>query len=91
MARLLSNKILLQAGHPILIITRESKEEYIRALKLFHNDSAEYLVAFFYQCAIRRMQKEIEEKKAEYHQGHDLPSVINSIQTLPLSQWGFYL
>ena len=63
MARLLSNKILLQAGHPILIITRESKEEYIRALKLFHNDSAEYLVAFFYQCAIRRMQKEIEEKR----------------------------
>ena len=63
MARLLSNKILLQAGHPILIITRESKEEYIRALKLFHNDSAEYLVAFFYQCAIKRMKKEIEEKK----------------------------
>lgn len=62
MARLLSNKILLQAGHPILIITRESKEEYIRALKLFHNDSAEYLVAFFYQCAIKRMEKEIEEK-----------------------------
>lgn len=63
MARLLSNKILLQAGHPILIITRESKEEYVRALKLFHKDSAEYLVAFFYESAIKRMREEMEEKK----------------------------
>lgn len=63
MARLLSNKILLQAGHPILIITRESKEEYVRALKLFHKDSAEYLVAFFYESAIKRMRGEMEEKK----------------------------
>ena len=72
MVRLLSNKILLQAGHPILIITRESKEEYIRALKIFHNDSAEYLVAFFYQYAIKRMKKEIEEKKQNTIKGHDI-------------------
>ena len=63
MARLLSNKILLQAGHPVLIITRESKEEYIRALKLFHRDSAEFLVSFFYQSAMRRMENEIKGKE----------------------------
>lgn len=62
MGRLLSNKILLQGGHPIVIIPREAKDKYIRALKLFHSDSIEYLVAFFYQTAIRRMQSELRQK-----------------------------
>ena len=64
MGRLISNKILLQSGHPIVIIPREEKEEYIRALKLFHKDSIEYLVTFFYKTAIRRMQGELKQKKA---------------------------
>ena len=63
MGRLLSNKILLAAGHPLLIVRQEDKEEYIRALKMFHKDSAEYLVAFFYRTAIRRMKGEMEEKQ----------------------------
>lgn len=64
MGRLLSNKILLQSGHPIVIIPREEKEEYIRALKMFHSDSIEYLVAFFYKTAIRRMQNEMKQKNS---------------------------
>lgn len=62
MGRLLSNKILLLSGHPIVIIPREEKEEYIRALKMFHSDSIEYLVAFFYKTSIRRMQNEMKQK-----------------------------
>lgn len=64
MGRLLSNKILLKAGHPIVIIPREAKDDYIRALKLFHSDSIEYLVSFFYRNAIRRMQKELKQKNS---------------------------
>lgn len=64
MGRLLSNKILLQSGHPIVIIPREAKEEYIRALKMFHSDSIEYLVSFFYKTAIRRMQTELKQKRS---------------------------
>ena len=64
MGRLLSNKILLQSGHPIVIIPREAKEEYIRALKLFHSDSIEFLVTFFYKTAIRRMQNELKQKRS---------------------------
>ena len=63
MGRLLSNRILLRAGHPLLIVPREAKDEYIRALKLFHKDSVEYLVAFFYQTALRRMRNEMKEKR----------------------------
>lgn len=62
--RLLSNRILLRAGHPLLIVPREAKDEYIRALKLFHKDSAEYLVTFFYQTAMRRMRGEMKEKRS---------------------------
>ena len=64
MGRLLSNKILLKAGHPIVNIPREAKDDYIRALKLFHSDSIEYLVSFFYRNAIRRMQKELKQKNS---------------------------
>lgn len=64
LGRLLSNKILLRYGHPIVIIPQEKKADYIRALKLFHSDSSEYLVAFFYQTAIQRMQQELDQKKA---------------------------
>ncbi|MBR6032729.1 MAG: Fic family protein [Bacteroidaceae bacterium] len=69
MGRLLSNKILLQSGHPIVIIPREEKEEYISALKLFHSDSIEYLVAFFYKTAIRRMQNELKQKSSNSAKG----------------------
>ncbi len=62
LARLLSNKILLTAGHPLLIVTQDSKDEYIRALKMFRKDSAEYLVAFFYCTSMRRMREEMKQK-----------------------------
>ena len=63
MGRLLSNKILLAAGHPLVIVRREDKAEYIRSLKLFHKESAEPLVAFFYQTSISRMRSEMEQKR----------------------------
>lgn len=64
--RLFSNFILHQAGHPILIITQESKSEYINALRFIRTEHTdEYLISFFFQTAIRRMNKEIEEKKSQ--------------------------
>ncbi len=64
LGRLLSNKILLQKGHPLLIIPREKCGAYIKALKLFHKDSVEHLVYFFYLTAIERMETEMKNKQA---------------------------
>jgi Fic family protein len=58
--RLLSNFILLRAGHPLLIIKLEDREEYISALKTIRTEGTdEYLVAFFFKTAISRMKIEI--------------------------------
>lgn len=61
--RLMVNYILLRRKEPILIIPVERKSEYISSLKLFHNDSQEYLIDFFYRTAYERMQNELSEKK----------------------------
>lgn len=64
--RLFSNFILHKAGHPIVIITQESKSEYINALRQIRTERTdEHLISFFFQTAIRRMQQEIDEKKKQ--------------------------
>jgi len=62
--RLFSNFILHKAGHPIVIITQESKGEYISALRFIRTERTdEHLISFFFQTAIQRMQQEIDDKK----------------------------
>lgn len=62
--RLLSNFILLRAGHPLLIIELKDRSEYINALKLIRKEGTdEHLVAFFFKAAIGRMQSELEQKR----------------------------
>lgn len=62
--RLLSNYILLRAGHPLLIIRLEDRGEYISALKQIRTEgSDEFLVSFFFKTAIKRMKDEMEQKR----------------------------
>lgn len=62
--RLLSNYILLRAGHPILIIRLEDRAEYISALKAIRTEGTdEHLVAFFFKTAIDRMKSELAQKR----------------------------
>lgn len=62
MGRLVSNKILLQKGLPLLIIPSSERETYIHCLKLFRKESKEYLIGFFFRIAISRMRQEINDK-----------------------------
>ena len=62
--RLLSNFILLRAGHPLLIIELKDRSEYISALKQIRTEgSDEYLIAFFFKTAIGRMKDELSQKR----------------------------
>ena len=62
--RLLSNFILLRAGHPLLIIKLEDRSEYISALKQIRTEGTdEHLVAFFFKTAINRMKSELAQKR----------------------------
>ncbi len=62
--RLLSNFILLRAGHPLLIVRREDRADYIEALKQVRREGTdEYLVAFFFRVAMQRMKDEMGQKK----------------------------
>ncbi len=64
LGRLLSNFILLKKDLPLLIIEREDREEYIKALRMIRTERTdEYLLAFFFQTAIAGMQKAIREKE----------------------------
>ena len=61
--RLLSNFILLRAGHPLLIIKLEYRSAYIAALKQIRIDGTdEHLIAFFLKTAIARMKDELAQK-----------------------------
>ena len=61
--RLLSNFILLRAGHPLLIIRLEDRSEYISALKQIRAEGTdEHLVDFFFKVAINRMKSELAQK-----------------------------
>ena len=62
--RLLSNFILLRAGHPLLIIELKDRSEYISALKQIRTEgSDEYLIEFFFKTAIGRMKDELSQKR----------------------------
>jgi Fic family protein len=62
--RLLSNFIMLKAGHPLLIIKLEDRSEYISALKQIRTEGTdEHLVAFFFKTAINRMKSELAQKR----------------------------
>ena len=62
--RLLSNFILLRAGHPLLIIELKDRSEYISALKQIRTEgSDEYLIEFFFKTAIERMKNELSQKR----------------------------
>lgn len=64
--RLFSNFILHKAGHPIVIVTKEKKEEYIHALRYIRTERTdEHLISFFFQTAIERMQREMDDKKRQ--------------------------
>ena len=62
--RLLSNFILLRAGHPLLIIKLEDRSAYISALKQIRAEGTdEHLIAFFFKTAIARMKDELAQKR----------------------------
>ena len=61
--RLLSNFILLRAGHPLLIVKLEDRAAYISSLKQIRTEGTdEHLIAFFFKTAISRMQDELSQK-----------------------------
>ncbi|MGC4130499.1 MAG: Fic family protein [Bergeyella sp.] len=64
LGRLLSNFILAKENHPLLIIPKDKKENYIEALKASdkHRDLTP-IVSFFFNTAIERMKSEIAQKK----------------------------
>jgi hypothetical protein len=58
--------ILAQKNHPIIIVEREQKQEYIDCLKSLKNkdtNTTDYIEIFFLKTAISRMNNEIKEKK----------------------------
>ena len=62
--RLLSNFILLKAGHPLLIVRLEDRSAYIAALKQIRTDGTDvFLVDFFFKTAIDRMKNELTQKR----------------------------
>ncbi|GEN74062.1 Fic family protein [Chryseobacterium lathyri] len=64
LGRLLSNYILAQKKHPLVIVRSEEKEKYIEALKASkrHRDTSP-IETFFFETAIERMTHEISQKK----------------------------
>lgn len=64
LGRLMSNFILLKKEQPLLIIPNSQREEYITVLKQIKKERTdEFLVDFFFQVSINRMEQEINEKK----------------------------
>jgi Fic family protein len=62
--RLFSNFILLKTDNPLILITKESRERYINALKCYKKEGTdEFVISFFFEMAISRMKDEINEKK----------------------------
>ena len=62
--RLMSNFILLRAGHPLLIVKLEDRSPYISALKQIRTEGTdEFLVSFFFKSAIKRMKSEMAQKR----------------------------
>ena len=62
--RLLSNWILLHAGHPLLIIDIKDRADYINALRQIRSEGTdEYLVSFFFRVAVERMNSDLAQKR----------------------------
>ena len=62
--RLMSNWILLRAGHPLVIIDVKDRAAYINALRQIRGeDTDEFLISFFFQTAISRMEEELAQKR----------------------------
>ena len=62
--RLLSNWILLRAGHPLLIIDMKDRADYIEALRQIRREGTdEFLVTFFFRAATERMKNEMSQKR----------------------------
>lgn len=62
--RLMANFILLTMGHPMVIIENENKQAYLEALRFYKKErSTEMIEAFFINTAIRRMERELAEKR----------------------------
>ena len=68
--RLLSNWILLHAGHPLLIIDVKDRAAYISALRQIRSEGTdEHLVSFFFRAATERMANELAQKRSNTHLG----------------------
>ena len=66
LGRLFANYILHVKGHPIVIIPQECKGAYSDDLRCIRTEGTdEDLIDFFFQTAIQRMQREIDEKKRQ--------------------------
>lgn len=66
--RLVSNFLLQRAGYPLLIIQSKDREAYISSLKMIREEATdEFLVNFFFDCAIRDMREAINQKNANTH------------------------
>ena len=62
--RIISNFILLRAGHPLLVIELKSRSQYISALKQIRTEGTdEHLVLFFFKTATDRMKDELAQKR----------------------------
>ena len=68
--RLLSNWILLHAGHPMVIIDVADRAAYINALRQIRAEGTdEFLISFFFQSATTRMEKELAQKRRNTNLG----------------------
>lgn len=62
--RLMANQLLLRKGHPLIIVERERRNEYIAALRQICTEGTDkHLVGFFFATAIRRMRQELDQKR----------------------------
>ena len=68
--RLLSNWIMLHAGHPLIIIDIKDRAAYIDALRKIRSEGTdEYLISFFFAAATSRMENELAQKNKNTHLG----------------------
>ena len=68
--RLLSNWILLHAGHPMVIIDVADRAAYINALRQIRAEGTdEFLISFFFQSVITSMEKELAQKRRNTNLG----------------------
>jgi Fic family protein len=59
--RLFSNYILARLQHPLIIITKADREEYINSLKACHkHKDTEIITSFFFKMSISRIEDELQ-------------------------------